>query len=119
MGYAASMLREPAVLRTTLVVFLGLTVACAPDDKSTSPAEGTTATTDDTPSGGDDGTGDDGTGDDGTGDDGTGTGDPEPEVGFEVGMVPPDFALPDASGATVRLSDFSGKRILVVGTAEW
>jgi peroxiredoxin len=34
--------------------------------------------------------------------------------GLPVGAVAPDFALPDASGSTVRLSDFRGKPVALV-----
>ncbi len=31
----------------------------------------------------------------------------------------PDFALPDREGRTVRLSDFRGKRVLLLTWASW
>jgi peroxiredoxin len=49
-----------------------------------------------------------------SGDDGT-----EPVVGLEVGLRVPDFSLPDPSGTLVSLSDFRGKRIIIMGTAAW
>ena len=36
------------------------------------------------------------------------------KVGLAVGDRAPDFALPDASGATIRLSDFRGKKAVVL-----
>ena len=35
-----------------------------------------------------------------------------------AGQVP-DFALPDRNGKTVRLSDFRGKKVLIVTWASW
>ncbi len=40
-------------------------------------------------------------------------------TGFDIGECPPDFALPDRNAETVRLSDYPGLRVAVVGTAEW
>ena len=40
-------------------------------------------------------------------------------VGLEVGNCPPDFGLPDRTGAEVLLSDHRATRVAVVGTAEW
>ncbi len=34
-------------------------------------------------------------------------------MALEVGKKAPDFALPDEEGRTVRLSDFTGKRVVV------
>ncbi len=34
-------------------------------------------------------------------------------MALEEGRKAPDFALPDESGETVRLSDFKGKRVVV------
>ena len=34
-------------------------------------------------------------------------------MALEVGKKAPDFALPDESGKTVRLSDFKGRRVVV------
>ena len=31
----------------------------------------------------------------------------------------PDFALPDREGKLVRLSDFKGKKVLIVTWASW
>lgn len=39
--------------------------------------------------------------------------------GFGVGEQPPDFTLPDANGDMVSLSDYSGQRVVIVGTAAW
>jgi cytochrome oxidase Cu insertion factor (SCO1/SenC/PrrC family) len=36
------------------------------------------------------------------------------KASLKVGDVPPDFALPDQTGAAVRLSDFRGKRTVVL-----
>ena len=36
------------------------------------------------------------------------------KVGLEAGQSAPDFALPDASGRTVRLSDFRGQKVVVL-----
>lgn len=39
--------------------------------------------------------------------------------GFEVGDEPLDFTLPGTDGELVSLSDYAGRRILVVGTSGW
>ena len=36
------------------------------------------------------------------------------EASLKIGDAAPDFALPDQSGATVRLSDFRGKKSVVL-----
>ncbi len=36
------------------------------------------------------------------------------KASLQVGDVAPDFALPDQNGATVRLSDFRGKKSVVL-----
>jgi cytochrome oxidase Cu insertion factor (SCO1/SenC/PrrC family) len=36
-----------------------------------------------------------------------------PPLRVQVGAKAPDFALPDADGKTVRLSDFSGRNVLI------
>lgn len=36
-----------------------------------------------------------------------------PPLQVQVGEKAPDFALPDAGGKTVRLSDFSGHKVLI------
>ena len=41
------------------------------------------------------------------------------DEGFELGQCPPDFAVVDADGATVSLSDYDGVPIIVAGAAEW
>jgi hypothetical protein len=38
---------------------------------------------------------------------------------FLESRVAPDFAVPDRKGRTVRLSDFRGKKVLVVTWASW
>lgn len=38
---------------------------------------------------------------------------------FLESRVAPDFALPDRNGRTVRLSDFRGKKVLIVTWASW
>ena len=38
---------------------------------------------------------------------------------FLESRVAPDFAVPDRNGRTVRLSDFRGKKVLVVTWASW
>jgi hypothetical protein len=39
--------------------------------------------------------------------------------GFLNSRVAPDFAVPDRRGRTVRLSDFKGKKVLLVTWASW
>lgn len=39
--------------------------------------------------------------------------------GIQVGNLAPDFALQDANGRTVRLSDYRGKVVLVEFSAMW
>ncbi len=36
------------------------------------------------------------------------------KAGLKIGDAAPDFSLPDQSGQTVRLSDFRGKRAVVL-----
>jgi len=38
---------------------------------------------------------------------------------FVDGPAAPDFALPDRDGKMVRLSDFRGKKVLIVTWASW
>jgi hypothetical protein len=38
---------------------------------------------------------------------------------FLQSAMAPDFALPDREGKTVRLSDFKGKKVLIVTWASW
>ena len=38
---------------------------------------------------------------------------------FLDGGIAPDFALPDHKGRTVRLSDFRGKKVLLLAWASW
>lgn len=39
--------------------------------------------------------------------------------GFLESRIAPDFAVPDRSGRLVHLSDFRGKKVLVVTWASW
>ena len=39
--------------------------------------------------------------------------------GFLDSAIAPDFALPDRKGKTVRLSDFRGKKVLLLTWASW
>lgn len=42
-----------------------------------------------------------------------------PELGGLTSVEAPDFALPDRTGKTVRLSDFRGKKVLLITWASW
>ena len=42
-----------------------------------------------------------------------------PAVGSGRGQVYPDFLLPNIEGGFGRLSDFRGKKVLVVNFASW
>lgn len=44
---------------------------------------------------------------------------PEAQSGFLKSAVAPDFELKDRHGETVRLSDFRGKKVLIVTWASW
>lgn len=41
------------------------------------------------------------------------------EEGYQVGDCSPDFALPEASGEEVSLSDYSGSVVLLASEALW
>lgn len=41
------------------------------------------------------------------------------EIGHRKGQIAPDFALKDAEGNTVRLSDYQGKKVLLNFWATW
>ena len=40
-------------------------------------------------------------------------------VGLGIGETAPDFTLADQNGNLVSLSDYSGQRVMIVGTASW
>ncbi len=42
-----------------------------------------------------------------------------PDAPIEVGKRAPDVALTDMSGKTVRLSGFSGKKLILFNWASW
>ena len=42
-----------------------------------------------------------------------------PRIGTDVGQMYPDFLLPTVDGATGRLSDFRGKKVLLLHFASW
>lgn len=44
---------------------------------------------------------------------------PLPDEGLAVGLLAPDFTLPDTDGTMVSLSDFRGQRVMVLGSAVW
>ena len=44
---------------------------------------------------------------------------PELRGGFLNSRIAPDFALPDRKGNTVQLSDFRGKKVLLLTWASW
>ena len=50
---------------------------------------------------------------------GSGGCEPGAPTGLEVGMCAPDFSLPNADGAEVKLSSFRGKVALVDISALW
>ncbi len=43
----------------------------------------------------------------------------DPEIGTSKGQSYPDFLLPNIEGGFGRLSDFRGKKVLVVNFASW
>ncbi len=42
-----------------------------------------------------------------------------PRIGTDVGQMYPDFLLPTLDGAPGRLSDFRGKKVLLIHFASW
>lgn len=46
-------------------------------------------------------------------------GDAPPVVGTRVGQVHPDFLLPKLDGKFGRLSDYRGKKVLLIHFASW
>ena len=46
-------------------------------------------------------------------------GDAPPVVGIKVGQVHPDFLLPKLDGKFGRLSDYRGKKVLLIHFASW
>ncbi len=45
--------------------------------------------------------------------------DEEPPIGTAVGEAYPDFVLPTLEGNDVRLSDYRGKKVLLLHFASW
>ena len=45
--------------------------------------------------------------------------DQEPTIGTAVGEAYPDFVLPTLEGQGVRLSDYRGKKVLLIHFASW
>ncbi len=43
----------------------------------------------------------------------------QPTIGTAVGEAYPDFVLPTLEGKDVRLSDFRGKKVLLIHFASW
>jgi len=41
------------------------------------------------------------------------------EVGMRPGQVHPDFELPSLGGELVKLSDFAGKKVVLIHFASW
>ncbi|MCH8146442.1 MAG: hypothetical protein IH987_00390 [Planctomycetes bacterium] len=46
-------------------------------------------------------------------------GDDPPVVGTRVGQIHPDFLLPKLDGKFGRLSDYRGKKVLLIHFASW
>ena len=42
-----------------------------------------------------------------------------PTIGTEVGQIYPDFRLPKLDGTFGRLSDYRGKKVLLIHFASW
>jgi len=93
----------------TILLAVGLLTSCTDTDAKPSDDGGAAAVHD---SG--DGSAD---GDDGT--TGGGSGEALPDEGLAVGLLAPDFTLPDSDGTMVSLSDFRGQRVMVLGTSMW
>ncbi|MCH8054072.1 MAG: redoxin domain-containing protein [Planctomycetes bacterium] len=45
--------------------------------------------------------------------------DQEPTIGTAVGEAYPDFVLPTLEGKDVRLSDYRGRKVLLIHFASW
>ena len=45
--------------------------------------------------------------------------DQEPTIGTAVGEAYPDFVLPTLEGKDVRLSDYQGRKVLLIHFASW
>ena len=45
--------------------------------------------------------------------------DQEPTIGTAVGEAYPDLVLPTLAGKNVRLSDYRGKKVLLIHFASW
>ncbi len=45
--------------------------------------------------------------------------DQEPTIGTAVDVAYPDFVLPTLEGKDVRLSDYRGKKVLLIHFASW
>ena len=45
--------------------------------------------------------------------------DDAPTIGTEVGQMYPDFRLPKLDGSFGRLSDYRGKKVLLIHFASW
>ncbi len=45
--------------------------------------------------------------------------DQEPTIGTAAGEAYPDFVLPTLEGKDVRLSDYRGKKVLLIHFASW
>ncbi len=45
--------------------------------------------------------------------------DQQPTIGTAVGQAYPDFLLPTLEGKDVRLSDYRGKKVLLIHFASW
>ena len=49
----------------------------------------------------------------------TGRAEEPPTIGTQVGQMYPDFLLPKLDGGFGRLSDYRGKKVLLVAYASW
>ncbi len=45
--------------------------------------------------------------------------DQEPAIGTAVGEAYPDFVFPSLEGKDVRLSDYRGRKVLLINFASW